>query len=463
MKTGKTNVLFIVTDDQRYDTIAALGNRDIKTPAMNELVENGVSFTNAYIPCGLIGAVCMPSRAMINTGRGLFDIEKNGENIPRDHKLIGELLKENNFHCFGTGKWHNGPESFTRNFTTGSHAFFSGMWDHWNVPTCDYDVTGEYDNVVNFVVDFWKSNQITKINCDRFNPGVHSSTLLADSTIDFINDHDCGSPFYVYTAFLAPHDPRTMPEEYLDYYDEEKLTLTPNITGRHPFNYGVENIRDELLAGYPRDEKLVRKELKEYYAMITHLDFEVGRIIQALKDKGLYENTLIILCGDNGLSVGQHGLMGKQNNYEHSLKIPLIFSGALIPHNKRVDSFVFLHDIFPTLCELLKIEIPESVTGLSFYKMFEDGDYFSREGMYYAYENLLRSCRVGDYKIIEYRNYIDETQLFNIAEDPYETKDLSKDERCRNILQEMKKHFERFSVSSGDRDDARSQKYWKSF
>lgn len=135
----KPNILFILTDDQRYNTIHALGNDEILTPNIDRLVSQGMSFTNAHIPSGTSGAICMPSRAMLNTGRSLFRIDGIGENIPVEHKTMGETFREYGYDCYGTGKWHNGPPAFTRSFCNSDNIFFGGMWDHWNVPVNRYD------------------------------------------------------------------------------------------------------------------------------------------------------------------------------------------------------------------------------------------------------------------------------------------------------------------------------------
>lgn len=152
------NILFILTDDQRYNTITACGNPDIKTPNMDRLVREGTCFSHAFIPGGTSGAVCMPSRAMLNTGRTLFHLKGEGQSIPADHTCMGEVFRQAGYETFGTGKWHNGTEAYARSFSCGDNIFFGGMWDHWNVPTCCYDPTGQYDNEVNFVVNFFQEN-----------------------------------------------------------------------------------------------------------------------------------------------------------------------------------------------------------------------------------------------------------------------------------------------------------------
>jgi arylsulfatase A-like enzyme len=458
----KPNILFIVTDDQRYDTIQALGNKEIITPNLDALVKDGTSFTNAYIPCGLTGAVCMPSRAMLNTGMNLYDLEGNGETIPEKHVLLGEHLRNNGYHAFGTGKWHNGPPAFTRSFDEGDNAFFSGMWDHWNVPVCRYDPTGQYDNVINFVSDFYHGKDVTKIHCDAFNPGVHSSELLTDTTIEFLENYKKDEPFYCYTAYLAPHDPRTMPQKFLDAYEDRTITLPENFMPEYPVAYGETRMRDELLTPYPRTQERTLSELKDYYAMITHLDYEIGRILTVLKEKGLYENTVIILCGDNGLGVGSHAFMGKQNHFEHSIKVPLVFKGPGLPKNHTVASKVFLYDIFPTLCDYLGLDIPASVNGKSFFECFTKQKEH-RTSLYYSFGSTLRSIRVGDFKLSEYLGEKGErsTLLFNISEDPLELNNLyfETSEKVRELREELKKTRD----AVGDTTRSESIAFWQKF
>ena len=458
----RPNIVFILTDDQRYNTIHALGNEEIVTPNMDWLVYNGTSFTNAHIPCGTSGAVCMPSRAMIHTGRTLFSLEGEGQSIPAEHKTLGETMRKNGYYAFGTGKWHNGPAAFTRSFDTGNEIFFGGMWDHWNVPTNYYDPTGEYDNVINFVANPGNSNKVTKVHCDKFNPGKHSSELLTDTTVSFINEYHGEKPFFVYTAFLAPHDPRTMPDEYKNMYDPDKIKLPANFTSC-PDNFGVQDIRDERLTPSPREERKIREHIAEYYGMITHLDHEIGKIIDAVRHKGELDNTVFILAGDNGLAVGCHGLMGKQNHYDHSIRIPLIFSGVNIPKNKIINKYVYLLDIYPTLCEMLEMKIPDSVEGKSFYKMFANDDFETRKDLYFVYNNLLRSVKDKQYKLIEYRNYAWKTELFDLINDPDEMNNLANDEQYAEVKQRLTELLLFYKESWGDERHEFGKSYWNNY
>ncbi len=457
----KPNILFILTDDQRHNTIHALGNEEIITPNMDELVRRGTAFTQAHIPGGTSGAVCMPSRAMIHSGRTLFHLEGEGQNIPNEHTTLGECLKKNGYYCYGIGKWHNGPPAFTRSFHQGDNIFFGGMWDHWNVPTCYYDPTGEYDNEINFVVDFWKENVPVKQHCDKFNPGKHSSEFLTDTTIQFLDHYTDDKPFFMYTAYLAPHDPRTMPDKYKQMYNPDTIKIPNNFQEQH-FEFGISTIRDEVLAPYPRTKKEMQKQIAEYYAMITHLDHEIGRIFDALKRNGQWENTIVILAGDNGLAIGNHGLMGKQNHYEHSIRVPLIFAGPGIGQGEVRDQYVYLLDIFPSLCEMLGIPIPSSVEGKSFYKIFSDKHYETRKSLYFVYNDLIRSVKDECYKLIQYRKVANRIQLFDLKNDPMEIDDLSNNEIYKNKIQELRKLMESIKIEWDDEKHLFGKRYWGS-
>ena len=215
---NKPNILFFFADDQRFDTIAALGNRAIRTPNLDRLVQRGTAFTDAYIMGGSCGAVCMPSRAMLHTSRSLFHIHDMGRDVPADHALLGETLRAAGYDTFGTGKWHNGTSAFARSFSHGGEIFFGGMGDHWNVPACDFDPSGQYAAQIHQTTDF-PTQTVRKWTADHIEAGVHSTELFSDAAVDFLRQRQPdGKPFFAYVSFMAPHDPRTMPQEFLDMY-----------------------------------------------------------------------------------------------------------------------------------------------------------------------------------------------------------------------------------------------------
>ena len=424
MSKTQPNVLFILTDDQRYDTIHALGNPYINTPNLDQLCKDGMAFTNAHIPGGTVGAVCMPSRAMLHTGRNLYSLCNDGKIIPPEHALMGETFKNNGYTTFGTGKWHNGTEGYRRSFCDGDEIFFGGMWDHWNVPTYEFKKDGVYDKVVNASFSPYFTNKLTSSRATHINMGVHSTDLFTDTAIKRLEEYDKKDPFFMYVAYMAPHDPRTMPKPFNTMYDPDKMPLEC-FAGEH-FHYGVEDVRDEIIEAYPRKASAVKQHIADYFGMISHLDSRIGDLISLLKRKGLYENTIIVFTGDNGLAVGRHGLMGKQSCYEHSIRVPLIFKGPGIPKDTKQDGYCYLYDIFPTLCSLCNIEVPESVEGIGFSEAFEHPGAVTRETIYAAFSDKVRTIKDGRYKLIEYRfQKVAVTQLFDLENDPLEAYNLA--------------------------------------
>lgn len=457
----KKNILFLFADDMRYDTIHALGNEEIKTPNLDEIVRNGTSFINACIPGGTFAAVCMPSRAMLNTGRSLFHLDHVGERIPDEHSLLGETMLQNGYNSFGTGKWHNCTRSYARSFNDGAEIFFGGMYDHWKVPLYHFDHTGEYPNRYPDVLNpAYDNYEVTRIY-DHHRGGTHSTDLFADAACDYIKNYESDKPFYMYVAFMAPHDPRSMPKEYKEMYDLDKISLPPNFRTEHEFDFGITDVRDERLLPNPRDPIAVKRQILEYYAMISHLDAAVGRIIQTLKESGMYDDTIILFSADNGLAVGQHGLLGKQNCYNHSIKVPFVISGPGIPKNEIRNSYIYLYDVFPTLCDLVGIDVPETVDGISFKPVIDDASVHTRDGIFAVFADKVRSYMTYEYKLIEYKSGdLRRTQLFNINDDPWETNDLFWNEKYYPIVLEMREKLRQRAVELGDTVSEESTNYW---
>ncbi len=462
---SKPNIVFFFTDDQRFSTIHALGNDAIKTPNIDKLVARGTAFTHAHIPCGTSGAVCMPSRAMLHSGRSLFHIKGEGQSIPQAHTTLGQALQGNGYRTFGTGKWHNGCESFNRSFSDGDEIMFGGMADHWNVPVYHYDPSGKYETRLPRCKDPFKGKEIENRPADHVNAGLHSSEMVCSAGIDFIRQQDGKQPFFAYISFLAPHDPRIMPEEFHAMYDPADIELPPNFMGGHPFDNGALHIRDEELAAFPRSPEETREHIAEYYAMISHLDHELGRVIQALEDKGILDNTIIVFAGDNGLAVGQHGLFGKQSCYEHSVRVPLIFAGPGVPEGRQTDAYAYLFDIFPTLCGLTETPRPESVEGKDLLPCMQDNDVPLRDTLYFAYTDVHRAVKDRDYKLIEYavEGRDRQTQLFDLNNDPWELTNLAANPDYADKVASLRKELLRLRDEWDDQQHHMGQKFWQQY
>lgn len=458
----KKNILFLVADDQRFDTIRALGNSEIQTPNLDLLVKNGVAFTEAFIPGGSSGAVCMPSRAMIHTGRYLTDWEDCGATIPTEQVVLGECLQENGYQTCGIGKWHNGTESYCRSFSQGAEIFFGGMWDHWNVPVNNFDENGEYNQLKRFTQDPFSSHRTMELPAEKVTLGKHSTDLFSDAIIEAIQ-HNANeeAPFFIYGSFLAPHDPRTMPAAFQEMYQPEDLTIPENFFPEHPFLFDIRGERDETLEAYPRTEQAIRQHLADYYAMISHIDSRIGDIVSALEEAGILEETLIIFTGDNGLAIGQHGLMGKQNLYDASIRVPLIFSGPELPQDKKVTGKCLLLDIMPTILDYVGVEVPTGIHGQSLLPQMRDAA-FGRQELFLQFTDKIRGVLTEEYKYLEYRTSDgNHCQLFDRKNDPHELVNLVYQPEKVTIITELQEKMHALAVAYQDTTFSQGQAFWQ--
>jgi len=427
------NLIVLLADDQRFDTIRALGNRAISTPNLDRLVSNGVAFTHCHVMGATRGAVSIASRAMLMTGRNLFHLVDGAGIIPRDHTTLPETLKNLGYRTCGIGKWHNDRASYARSFTEGGPILFGAMDDHFKTRVHSFDPSGLYPD---------EQSRIGE---------KHSSEMFADAAVKFIERRSSSNPFALYAAFTAPHDPRVVPEKYKGLYDPEKIEIPPNFMPEHPFDNGELKSRDEMLAPFPRTPEAISKHIADYYAIITHLDAQIGRIMTALKKAGLVEETLIVFASDSGLALGRHGLMGKQNLYQHSVRVPLIVSGAGIPRGERRGEMCYLHDIFPTVCDYLGIQAPQTVESVNLMPVIREPERIIRDTVFHAYRDLQRAVSDGRWKLIEYRAAGKRhTQLFDLVKDPYEMNDLADDSRRASEIRRLRREMTVWQIKTDD-------------
>jgi len=424
---NKPNILFLLADDQRADALGCSGNTYINTPNIDRLAERGVRFTNNYVMGGHIGAISAPSRAMLMSGKNLFHVYEVLDGVTTMPMYFAQF----GYETFGTGKWHNGAKSFEASFQKGENVFLGGMSDHNKVP-CQ-----------NLGPDHKLGTPVKK---------GFSTDLFADAAISYLKNYAEGKrekPFFCYVAFTAPHDPRSPREDYIGMYPDESIPVPGNFKGLPSFEFDNLNNRDETLAPWPRTPEIIQASLADYYALISHLDNRIGDIIEILKKEDLYKNTIIVYAADNGLAIGSHGLLGKQNMYEHSTKVPLIFSGPGIPEKGIRDALVYLYDIFPTLASLCNLPAPGGIDGKSFTSVIKGKEKEIRSSLYTVYRNTAKAVRTNEWKLILYpqRNYM---QLFNLNKDPLEINNLSALPEYKSKIDEMMTLMKEWHVSTGD-------------
>ena len=418
----RPNVLFILADDMKANCIGALGNPHIKTPNLDRLVERGVSFSRVYCFGAMVGAVCLPSRAMLLTGRSLFHLpvekvlrgnlrqfqaamadQKEG----RDWVLLPRVLREAGYETCHIGKSGNG-------FVPGLQAF-------------------EHNTI-----------RDDRSAVER----ASSSEKHADQVIEFLRTRKTDRPFFLYLAPPVPHDPRVAPKEFLDLYDPAKIPLPASFQPVHPFDDGDMTVRDEQLAPWPRTPEIIRRHLADYYACVTCLDHHIGRIIEHLRQTGKLDNTVVIFSGDNGLSLGDHGLLGKQNVYEcGGMHVPLVIAGPGLRPGKS-DALVYLFDLFPTICDLTGTPIPAVVEGKSLMPLLTGRRESGRDYLFTAYKPQ-RAVRTERWKLIRY-THINKTQLFDLQTDPCEMDDRADKPEHAGKVQEMMALLEKAQKQWGD-------------
>jgi arylsulfatase A-like enzyme len=382
---SKPNICILLADDLRADGLGVLGHPIVKTPHIDQLVENGIVFRQAYTLGSNSAAVCIPSRQMLLRGISYFRIKRlQGESgVPS----LAETFRSAGYISMRSGKPKNGDLKF------------------------DENVDGE------------------------------NAEGNANQLIEFVRQHAGKKPLFLYMAGHEPHDPQYATDEFYKKYQSTDIALPVNFLPVHPFNNGEMTVRDEQTLPWPRTKANLTAKLARYYASTSYWDAQVGRIVDALKQAGQFDNTLFIVAGDNGLSLGEHGLIGKQNLYEFGgMHVPLIFAGPGISKGET-KALAYLMDIYPTLCELTKIDIPAKLDGKSLVPVMTGKSRKVRDYMVNTYQECQRSIRDDRWKLIRYP-LINKTQLFDLQADPHEMIDLADrpehSERIEGLLAELK-------------------------
>lgn len=424
---ARPNFLFLIADDLTYRTLGSVTNPEVHTPNIDALIASGCYFSHCFHQGGWTGAICVPSRTMLNTGLSSFRAHRSDENQAFNVPVWGQTLREAGYETFMTGKWHLDAVSLQRSFSQlgpVAPGYLPSTPDMYNRPA-----PGNHWSPSNeALLGHWLKRGLWLER--RGDQGIqHSSELYADAAVRHLQTDvpKSASPFFMYVGFNAPHDPRQAPQKYLDMYPVEKIGVPPNFLPQHPFDQGDYRTRDELLAPFPRTEYDVRVHRREYYAIITHMDAQIGRILEALKASGKADNTYVILTADHGLAVGEHGLMGKQNQYECSMRMPLIIRGPGVRPGKRVDEMVYQHSMYATTCDLAGVQIPEHVEFPSLAPMLRaEKPQPVNDAMFGWLAVIQRSIRTKQHKLIFYPQ-INRFQVFDLEKDPWEMHDLVDD------------------------------------
>ncbi|MFP4381733.1 MAG: sulfatase-like hydrolase/transferase, partial [Candidatus Sumerlaeia bacterium] len=450
MSKKRPNILITFSDDQPYYDISGLGNTEIRTPVQERMMERGTCFERVYHGGSTTGAVCCPSRAQLFTGMPVMQIPNVMKNWWEDDAdkfeapnpdpacmpLLGEELRKSGYYCYGTGKWHNFPFSYIRNFNDGGAIYFCGgnplqdrlkkmphmpygkygsprpdevgRGGHFNKPLHVYDGTGEYSPFLSYTEP------------------RHSTDAFSESAIHFLDNYKDDKPFFLYVAFTAPHGPMKTYQSWHDQYPADKVSLPPNFTPCHAWDNGGFLTQERLDSGFAYTEEESRESIADLYAITAHEDEAIGQIQDALDRNGFADNTIVIHTGDHGKSLGHHGLQGKYSLYEHSIAVPLLMYGPGIPKGEVRRQLAYQHDLFPFILEQAGLEIPETTGYDSIGPLVQDGDNPGREYIGTLFKDTQRMIRDRRWKLIAYHvNGEKHIQLFDMEKDPHELENLA--------------------------------------
>jgi len=442
-ETKKPNILFLFSDDQSYETPGYVGMTQTKTPHLDRLAQRSMSFTHAYNQGSWSGAVCVASRTMLNTGRFVWhanDVYGTAEKEREAGRFWSEYMKQAGYRTYMTGKWHVRAHA-NKAFDVTGHVR-GGMPQQtpagYDRPQSPSDTQWQpWDKKFG---GFWEG-------------GKHWSEVVGDEAVGFIEEAAKDEkPFFMYIAFNAPHDPRQSPKEFVEMYPTQEVEVPKDFLPEYPQHKEIgcpPGLRDESLAPFPRTKYAVQVHRQEYFAIITHMDQQIGRILEALQASGEADQTYVFFTSDHGLACGHHGLMGKQNSYDHSIRVPLLVAGPGIEPGSK-DAAVYLQDVMPTTLELAGVDKPKHVEFASLLPLIRGEKRESYDAIYNCYLNLQRSITDDGFKLMVYPN-ANRVKLFDLASDPLEMNDLSDDPAMDEKKRQLFTTLEKWQAKVGDK------------
>jgi arylsulfatase A-like enzyme len=410
-----TNIVLIIADDWAHNDLGCAGHPVLKTPNLDRLAAEGVRFPTAFTP----NPICTPSRAAFLTGQDCFTngCYFFGMPIRESSVHFASVFAKAGYETFYTGKWHNNGRPSRCGFTRGTYIGGGGP--------------GPGGHAHPMVRDFGAAEKRT---VDRFD-----SELFTDAAVEFLETVD--KPFLMCVSYMTPHDPWTPPGKYAHLYPPASIPLPANfmprpMNGASPFRYFTDwhgtNLRDEKqMTPFPRTPAGVRDVRSRYYGTITHDDRQIGRILRKLDARGLRESTLVIFLADHGISLGSHGISGKQTMYEEGIRLPLIVRYPKLERRAATaTALVSLIDIFPTICHAAGLVVPPSVEGTSLLGLYQGTGTWGRDRIHAAFvspekHRLNSRCiRTSRFKFMQHLT-TGETELYDLENDPHELRNLS--------------------------------------
>lgn len=413
------NVIFILTDDHRYDFMGFTGRLPwLKTPNMDRLYHEGAYFKNAFVTTSL----CSPSRASILTGAysHVHTIVDNFAPEPPDNIYFPEYLQKAGYQTAFFGKWHIGEASKADNPRPG--------FDHWE----SFKGQGVYYNPT--------------LNIDgkqvSYGDSTYITDLLTQHAIDWMKGRDKSKPFFLYLSHKAVHSPLAPAKRHLGMYKNQPYPLPPTYYQTLSDDYKKLNwpewVKQQRFSwhgvDYPYNtHQKIDDIVRTYCETLMGVDESIGAIMDYLKSEGLDKSTLIIYMGDNGFSMGEHGLIDKRHFYEESVKVPfLVYCPELFKGGQTITRMVQNVDVAPTILSVAGLQAPASMPGKSFIRLLKGDSTNWRDKIFYEYywefdfpfTPTVFGVRTDKFKYIRYYGVWDTNELYDLENDPNETTNL---------------------------------------
>lgn len=454
--SDKPNVLFIISDDLTATSVSSYENTIPQTPNIDQLASKGTRFTRAYSQY----PVCGPSRASLMFGYYPSATETYGyvsgrKNVGPDRLSFSQLFKENGYNSARVSKiYHMGVPIHIEEGSDGADD--PASWDErYNSQGPEWKAEGEAELVQNNPYGLKPrqgGNVMTVVKADG-GDGVHSDGKTAEKAMELIRKHK-DEPFFLAVGFVRPHVPFVAPKEYFNLYPYQQMVIPPQVENdwddipERGINY-VTSVNAKM------SEEQQKKAIAGYYASVTYMDAQVGKVLQTLEEEGLEDNTIVIFTSDHGFLLGEHRFWMKVSLLEESVRVPLIIK---IPGQEPAvsHSLVELLDLYPTIAELAGLDYSEHLQGKSLVPVMEDPEFEVRDAAFsmnrwrgeYAY--LLRTDK---WAYIQYDEDAESgMELYDMEYDPKQYNNLANNPQFENIVLEFQNRLKQKLQDVRDND-----------
>lgn len=448
----RPNIILIMTDQLRWDCFGYAGHPDVKTPYLDTLSSTGITFTQHYTAC----PSCIASRAALHTGmtqthHGRVGYQ-DGVRWDYSHTLAGELSRAG-YYTQCVGKMHVHPlRNYLGFHNVELHDGYLGYARQQNIPYSESQLVAD-DYFYWLKQELGVSADVTDtgIECNSYiaRPWMHEekyhpTNWVTDRSLDFLRRRDPDAPFFLMASYLRPHPPFDAPQHYFDLYSNKELR-PPFVGTWETDEYLKRDGRIFDSKTGPIDPELIRMAQVGYYACITHLDHQIGRLIMALKEHGVYDNSVILFTSDHGEELCDHHMFRKARPYEGSCHIPLTvtFGKDVMPGLKApavCNGVTELRDIMPTILEIADAGIPESVDGHSLLPLMENPEDTVRTWLHgeHSFDQFSNHWIVTETDKFIWHSETGQEQYFCLSEDPHELTDLIQDSSCQERIAQLR-------------------------